>query len=514
MRQDYKTRFTIVSVLTATLTGTACNTEKSSNPLSPQIAGPLAGVTITSPTALKPPEGKLIANTEQPLTLIFANAASNSVRPFTYELQISIDREFTQVVLEVTGVEPDDTDQVVLNLPRTLESEQVYYWRVRAVDGANSGIYSGTVSFEIFTPVVVGIPNANSPVNGQTIPTNLPTLVAEHANITGPAEAVTYRFELAADEQFVNPSAVLTVNQANGTSTSVSPAALPYDHVFYWRVRASAEARNGRIIGPWSATANFRTPSPPVIIGTPTPVSPIDGATSSSRRPILTATEGVSIGSVGAITYRFEVGTHSSFANPVSIVQVSQTTAVFISATISTELEPAREYYWRVNGSNEAAVSPWSSTQLFRTPSVATPPIPPGQNPGPRTPDPPPGNKLPLPNEATLITAVANANPDALANSCIEEGGTWEFMDLAVAALRAKDNRWGYNCKRGDCSQPSTDVVDYFWGIGGGQNSTDVYLIDIISSVCPGGNQSPTWIDQTDATVEEGTVGRWIYPRP
>jgi hypothetical protein len=38
-------------------------------------------------------------------------------------------------------------------------------------------------------------------------------------------------------------------------------------------------------------------------------------------------------------------------------------------------------------------------------------------------------------------------------------------------------------------------------------------LIDIISAVCPGGNQSPAWIDQTQATADEGTVGRWIYPR-
>ena len=87
-------------------------------------------------------------------------------------------------------------------------------------------------------------------------------------------------------------------------------------------------------------------------------------------------------------------------------------------------------------------------------------------------------------------------------------------MDLAVTALRAKDTRWGYNCKRGDCSDPSIDVVDYFWGNGEAQGSTNVYLVDIISAVCPGGAQSPAWIDQTQTTLDEGTVGRWIYPRP
>ena len=122
--------------------------------------------------------------------------------------------------------------------------------------------------------------------------------------------------------------------------------------------------------------------------------------------------------------------------------------------------------------------------------------------------------KSALPNEEALINSIAAANPGAIANSCIEEGGSWEFMDLAVAALRARDTRWGYNCKRGDCNDPSIDVVDYFWGIGDGQESTDVYLIDIIGAVCPDGDQSPAWIDQTDATHEEGSVGRWIFPRP
>ena len=87
-------------------------------------------------------------------------------------------------------------------------------------------------------------------------------------------------------------------------------------------------------------------------------------------------------------------------------------------------------------------------------------------------------------------------------------------MDLAVEALRARDTRWGYNCKRGNCNDPSIDVVDYFWGVGNGQDSADVYLIDIISSVCPDGNQAPAWTDITESTADNGTIGRWLYPRP
>ena len=56
-------------------------------------------------------------------------------------------------------------------------------------------------------------------------------------------------------------------------------------------------------------------------------------------------------------------------------------------------------------------------------------------------------------------------------------------MDLAVAALRARDTRWGYNCKRGNCNDLSIDVVTYFYGAGDGRYSPDVYLIDIIRGI-------------------------------
>ena len=503
----------LAGCLAMSITVAGCDAERSSNPLSPSIAGPLAGVTITAPAAVGPTNSLLIATTEQPLTLIFASADSNSVRPFTYEVQVATDAAFTQIVVEITGVEPNEFGQVIIQLPSSLDPDRTYYWRVRALDGANTGEYSATASFELFTPVVIGAPTPSSPASGATTATNTPSLVAQHAEITGPAESIRYRFELANDPGFTNLAAVLTVTQAQGASTSTSPSGLPYEEEFHWRVRVSAQARNGEITGPWSTTASFSTPQPPVVIGTPTPTSPINNTTTATVRPTLTVTNGTVTGDAATVTYRFEVDEGTSFGNPAAAVVLARSGSGTTAATLSSNLEANREYFWRVNGTNGTVTSAWSGPQQFRTPTGGSPSPPPPGSGGPRTPDPPPGGQLPLPNEEALINSIAAANPGALANSCIEEGGSWEFMDLAVAALRARDTRWGYNCKRGDCNDPSIDVVDYFWGIGDGQESTDVYLIDIISAVCPGGNQSPAWIDQTQTTADEGTVGRWIYPR-
>ena len=50
----------IAAVLSTACSFVACATEKSRNPLSPSIAGPIEGVVISSPVSLKPTDGQLV----------------------------------------------------------------------------------------------------------------------------------------------------------------------------------------------------------------------------------------------------------------------------------------------------------------------------------------------------------------------------------------------------------------------------------------------------------------------
>jgi hypothetical protein len=125
-----------------------------------------------------------------------------------------------------------------------------------------------------------------------------------------------------------------------------------------------------------------------------------------------------------------------------------------------------------------------------------------------RTPDPEEGARLSLPDMSGTVAKLASEHPDAFRNSCQDHGGSWDFMDLVVDELRRHDTRWGYNWKRGNVGDPSKDVIDYHWGRGDDEGSTEVYIIDIIGGHC-GGNPYPLWNDVTDATYGSGTVGRW-----
>ena len=171
------------------------------------------------------------------------------------------------------------------------------------------------------------------------------------------------------------------------------------------------------------------------------------------------------------------------------------------SWTATIQLRYDTVYTWRVRAEYADAYAAWSPNWTFRTPVAPVS----GAN---RTPDPPPGQRLPLPNRFGVVNAAFAARPDLVRRSCQEHGGTWEFMDYLVDELRKEDNRWGYNGKRGNVNDPSQDVVDYHHGGGPSENSTAVYIIDIMLGHC-GSTPAPAWIDQTSLTAQQGSIGRW-----
>ena len=61
-----------------------CEAQKSSNPLSPSVAGPIPGVNITAPKLIDPVQGFKYKESQQPIKLVIENATSNGVRPVTY----------------------------------------------------------------------------------------------------------------------------------------------------------------------------------------------------------------------------------------------------------------------------------------------------------------------------------------------------------------------------------------------------------------------------------------------
>jgi hypothetical protein len=128
---------------------------------------------------------------------------------------------------------------------------------------------------------------------------------------------------------------------------------------------------------------------------------------------------------------------------------------------------------------------------------------------GPRTPNPAPGERLPFRSQdGGIVSQLARDRPDLLRDSCREHGGNNRFMFEALRRLRAVDNRYGLNWKRGLVGDLSQDIINYNNGSDSDEGTQSVYIIDIIGGHC-GSNPTPNFQDQTAATRNAGTIGIW-----
>lgn len=242
---------------------------------------------------------------------------------------------------------------------------------------------------------------------------------------------------------------------------------------------------------------------------TPVNMSPAHGVTIDSLSTTLEIQNSTGQYVSASFTYLFEFYEGNNILNTYRVPQGGGgRTSVEVP-----DLKYGTLYRWRARPEFDGGIGTFSRTTDFSTPAPPPPPPPPPppvppKPPESRTPDPPPGQRLPLPQMQHIIREVADEYPRALGNSCQETGGTWEFMDRVVDRLREIDTRWGYNWKRGNVGDPSLDVIDYHFGPGPDEGSIDVYIIDIITGHC-GPNPGAGWDDKTASTAAGNTIGRW-----
>jgi hypothetical protein len=358
--------------------------------------------------------------------------------------------------------------------------------------------------------VAITAPKPLEPGAGETLTFSgePPTLLIENAGTSG-VRTIWLELEISTDANFSQlvHHADQIAPGPDGRTTYRLPEPLGAGFTYYWRSRAA----DGANTGPFSAVSSFNV-VPPVVIDTPIPIEPQGNITTT--KPDFRA-RNAAISGTTDVVYRFLIATNAEMTHITAVLTVppggNGTTTVSAG-----DLPYNTTFFWRVWGTDGTKESAHSPVISFKTP--AAPAAPPGgggvpvgvpTGPGGRTPDPQSG-RLPLPGYgASIVQAVARANPALIANSCQDHGGSWAFMDAVVDTLRTYDTRWGYNGKRGDVNNPSHDVVTYHHGPGPDYGSTAVYIIDVIGGHC-GANPSPTWIDVTDATYNGGTIGRWI----
>ena len=258
-------RFALVAAIVAS---SACSEEKSENPLSPDVAGPIPGVEISAPATVEPPAGAQFTASNEQQTLVLQNATTTGQRPLWMELDVASDATFQSMVHQASRVNPDPSGRTSYRLPAALSAGRTYYWRARALDGANTGPYSAVAHFSIFEPVVIGPPTAVTPTGNIT--TNRPEFRATNGAVSGPAGSLIVRFEVANAPDPAAIIAVVSTTPGAGGTTTMSLGELPWNQTFYWRTYAT----DGTYTSPFSNVLTFKTPAAPSGGGPPAPPPP------------------------------------------------------------------------------------------------------------------------------------------------------------------------------------------------------------------------------------------------
>jgi hypothetical protein len=187
------------------------------------------------------------------------------------------------------------------------------------------------------------------------------TLTVQNAVATG-STASTYTFEVATDTAF--QSIVQTKDNisegSNGqTSVVLSPLTGPRD--YFWRARATG----GGTTGPNSGVLKFSV-GVAVVVNTPSPISPLNGTTTQPR-PTLRVTNATRSGTTGAISYKFEIATSSTFANVIVNETVSEGTTE--TGFTPGPLPVATTLFWRATAIDVSSgvSSASSAVQSFTT---------------------------------------------------------------------------------------------------------------------------------------------------
>jgi hypothetical protein len=250
-----------------------CQVQKSANPLSPQVAGPIAGVEISRPALLEPGQDWELRTRDQPVKLLFQNSNSNGERPLTYAFDLASDAAFRNIVFARTGVKPDPGPETRFQLPDRLAAG-TYWWRTRAEDGANASPYSDVKSFNVLAEVILAPPIPSNPKDNMLLSDITPDFRVKAGERSGVTADLEYIVQVSNNSSFTSIAAIFTTKEAGAETHIDNGYAFLHDRTYYWRVRAWHTA-DGSEFSNWSPTQTFRTPKPPV--APPPPPPPGDG---------------------------------------------------------------------------------------------------------------------------------------------------------------------------------------------------------------------------------------------
>lgn len=245
----------------------------------------------------------------------------NVVNANRYDLQVSRNRNFTQITLSASSV------WNVYTPSRSLNSGQdgTLYWRVRGNNSSSGdGPWSQVFSFVLDTTIPAGSPVLTRPANGSFTSDTTPTF-----SWTRVGNEPRYQFQISVNEDCSNPLYVSPV-LSTATFTLPNANALPAEDIYYWCAIALDRAGNR---GPMSLPFNF---------GLTRMQSPANGTSTIDSTPQFTWSRLSS----GSARYQLVINDEPNLDTPVYLSPVLANGSHTVPGIQA--LSTQRVYYWTI----------------------------------------------------------------------------------------------------------------------------------------------------------------------
>ena len=256
-------RFVRLSFALALAIGAAA-CSKNTNPAQPTATTTAAAsgaealtASIAAPRPLAPANNAQIRNVDQPVTLVVRNAISTK-SGVTYTFEVATDSAFAAKVQTKDAVVEGTNGQTTVRLD-ALAPATDYYWHARATSSGTTGVFGAAYKFTVGPAITINAPVPIAPLTG-TQTSQRPALRVANVTRTGPAGAITYRFEIAAASTFSSLIAVGTNTEGVNETGFVPTTDLPVDTTLFWRATA-IDAASGVTSAP-SQFQSFTTSRP------------------------------------------------------------------------------------------------------------------------------------------------------------------------------------------------------------------------------------------------------------
>jgi hypothetical protein len=323
----------------------------------------------TAPALLSPVDGGIVSALTPTLTI--TNATDPDSPSLTYNFDVALDPDFTQIIATTTGVSchPGSFDDAGTGesgvtswtVPITLLENTTYYWRAQADDWLITGPWSATSKFFVNTvntaptaPVII------APLNNAVITSLTPTITIQ--NSTDPdSPVITYYFEADTVATFDSNNVLRSgpVVQGQGTTVWTMPGLKDNTH-YYVR----AKANDGQADSPWSGVIAFfanTVNDPPTA---PAIANPSNGSGVNTTTPTLSVQDATDPDG-DTLTYEFALYADSGLTTLVASVQGVPETPGTTSWTVPTALLENQNYYWKARAFDGQVYGNWSVTATF-----------------------------------------------------------------------------------------------------------------------------------------------------